>query len=298
LNLLEKLKKLVREPLVHFLLIGAGIYGLYGILGSSPDDEDERTIIVSSGVIKAMSDQWTGQRLRPPTEEELAGMIRDHIRTQVLYREAVAMGLGNGDTVIERRLAQRLELLTQSLIKPEEPSEEELRAWYKENEKKFKQPDLYSLFQVYFNPDKRGAATLDDAKAALAKLELFAEVPADIASFGDRLMPQSYYQDQTEAGLSRVFGQGFVDEVIKLEPGVWHGPVLSGYGPHLVYVTEVSRTPAPDFSAFAEQAKEGWTAEKAKELSERFIENLIADYEITIEDTDVPLAVPGPSALP
>ena len=212
----EKLKKLIREPLLHFLLIGAGIYGLYGILGSSPHDEDERTIIVSSGVIKAMSDQWTGQRLRPPTEEELAGMIRDHIRTQVLYREAVAMGLGDGDAVIERRLAQRLALLTQSLIKPEEPSEEELRAWYKENEKKFKQPDLYTLFHVYFNPDKRGAATLDDAKAALAKLESFAEVPADFANFGDRLMPQNYYQDQTESELRRVFGPGFVDEVIKL----------------------------------------------------------------------------------
>ena len=298
MNLLEKLEKLIREPLLHFLLIGAGIYGLYGILGSSPDGKDERTIIVSTGQIKAMSDQWTRQRLRPPTEEELAGIIRDHIRTQVLYREAVAMGLENGDTVIERRLAQRLELLTESLITPEEPSEEEMRAWFKENEEKFKQPDLYSLFQVYFNPDKRGAATLDDTKAALAKLESFEEVPVDFASYGDRLLSQSYYSSQTEVQLSKAFGSGFVDQVIKLEPGAWHGPVLSGYGTHLVYVAEVTRASAPDFSAFAEQAKEAWKAEKVKELSERFIENLIADYEITVEDTDIPLTVPGPSALP
>ena len=292
------MKKWLKEPLLHFLVIGVGIYGLYGILGSSLDDEDERTIIVSSGEIKAISDQWTRQRLRPPTEEELAGVIRDHVRTQVLYREAVAMGLDNGDRVIERRLAQRMKLLAQGLITTDEPSEDELRAWYKENEKKFKQPDLYSLFQVYFNPDKRGVATLDDAKAALEKLESFEEVPADFVSYGDRLLSQSYYSSQTEVQISKVFGSGFVDQVIKLEPGAWHGPVFSGYGTHLVYVTEVTRPPAPDFSAFAEQAKEAWMAEKVKELSERFIQNLVAGYEVTVEDSDVPLTVPGPRALP
>ncbi len=290
--------KLAREPLVHFLLIGAGIYGLYGILGSNLDDDDERTIIVSAGEVKARSDQWSKQWERPPTEEELAELIRDYIRTQVLYREAIAMGLDDGDAMIERRLAQRLQLLIQSLITPEEPSEDELRSWFKENEKEFTQPDLYSLVHLYFSPDKRGAATEDDAEAALAMLESLGEIPADFESYGDRLLPQSYYADQTEAGLSRVFGQGFVDEVIKLEPGAWRGPVISGYGIHLVYITEVTRASAPDFSEFAEQAKEAWTAEKGRELNERFIENLIESYEITVEDADIALTVPGPSASP
>ena len=298
MNLFEKLKKLVREPLVHFLLIGAGIYGLYGILGSSLEDENERAIIVSAGEIKARSDQWAQRWERPPTEEELAGLIRDYVRTQVLYREAIAMGLEKGDVVIERRLAQRLELLAQNLITPEEPSEAELRTWFEENEKEFTQPDLYSLVQLYFSPDKRGAATADDAKAALAVLESFEEIPENFESYGDRLLPQSYYADQTEAGLNRVFGQGFVDQVIKLEPGAWRGPVISGYGVHLVYMTEITRASAPDFSELAEQAKEVWTAEKGRELSERFVENLIEGYEITVEDADVVLAVPGPSASP
>jgi hypothetical protein len=294
----EHLKKLVREPLVHFLLIGAGIYGLNGMFGSSLDAEDERTILVSAGEIKARSDQWTKQWERPPTEEELAGLIRDYVRTQVLYREAIAMGLDNGDAVIERRLAQRLQLLAQNLISPEEPSEDELRTWFEENEKKFTQPDLYSLLQLYFSPDKRGAATAEDAKAALAVLESFEEIPENFESYGDRLLPQSYYADQTEAGLSRVFGQDFVDQVIKLEPGAWRGPVMSGYGVHLVYITEVTRASAPEFSEFMEQAKDVWTAEKGRELSERFIENLIEGYEITVEDAGVALAVPGPSASP
>ena len=298
MTLIEKLNRLVREPLVHFLLIGAGIYGLYGILGSSPERDDERTIIVSSGEIKARSDQWTKLWARPPTEEELAGLIRDYVRTQVLYREAMAMGLENGDVVIERRLAQRMQLLAENLIKPEEPSEDELRAWFEANAKEFKQPDLYSLVQVYFSPDKRGSATRDDAQTALAMLESLEDIPENYASYGDRLLLQNYYTDETEAGLSRVFGERFVEEVTKLEAGAWRGPVMSGYGIHLVYITDLTRAAAPEFSEFAEQAKEAWTAEKGRELSERFVENLIASYEITVEDADVAPAIPGPGATP
>ena len=280
--LIEKLKRMAREPLIHFLLIGAGIYGLYEIIGSGPDDEDERTIAVSANEIKALSNQWARQRLRPPTKEELASIIRDHVRTQVLYREAVAMGLENGDTVIERRLAQRLTLLTKGLITPEEPSEGELRAWFKENEKSFEQPDLYSLFHVYFNPDKRGAEALDDAKAALAKLESFEEVPADFASYGDPLL-QGYYPAHTEAALRRVFGTGFVEQVTNLKPGIWHGPVLSGYGTHLVLVNDVLLMPLPAYEDIKERIKEEWMAEQITELSERFINNLISRYEIVVE---------------
>ena len=120
----------------------------------------------------------------------------------------------------------------------------------------------------------------------------------DIASRGDRLLPQIYYEDQTETALRRVFGPGFVEQVIKLEPGAWRGLVISGYGVHLVYITELTRASAPDFSALAEQAREAWTAEKGRELSERYIENLIEGYQITVEDADVTLAVPGPSTSP
>ncbi len=103
--MIEKLKQLARQPLIHFLLIGAGIYSLYGILGDGEEGDNERKVTVTAADTRALADQWMRVWSRPPTEDELAGVIRDHVRVQILYREALAMGLDAGDKVIERRLA-------------------------------------------------------------------------------------------------------------------------------------------------------------------------------------------------
>jgi hypothetical protein len=289
---IEKLKKLMREALVHFLLISVGIYGLYAGLTDGSDDGDGRTITVSAVEVSALKEQWMRIWQRKPTEEELAEIIQGSVRTQVLYREAVAMGLEQGDTVVERRLAQRLEMLAKSLMAPDEPSEDELRAWFTENQDKFREPDRYSIVQVYFNPDRRDAATLDDARVAFEELQSMEGIPADIASYGDRLMSQNYYVDQTELDLRKTFGSGFIEQVMELKPGLWHGPILSGYGTHLIYVTEVTRAPIPDYNTFKDQVREGWTAEKVEELGEQFVENLVAKYEVTIEEPQGVLTVP------
>ncbi|MGB5629764.1 MAG: peptidylprolyl isomerase [Woeseiaceae bacterium] len=291
--MVDKLKTLLREPLVHFLLASAGIYGLYvGVAGHS-DDEDDRTIIVSAAEIDALAEQWSRIWHRPPTEEELEEVIRGHVRTEALYREAVAMGLEQGDPVVERRLAQRLEMLAKSLMAPEEPSEEQLRAWFRENEGRFRQPDRYSLAQVYFNPERRGAATLEDARIALEELRARDGIPENIASYGDRLMAQAYSADQTLLDLQKSFGSVFAEQVVELEPGLWHGPVLSGYGTHLVIVTGIARATPPDYELFAQQVREEWTAEKIAELSEQFVTSLVAKYEVTIEAAEGQLTIPG-----
>ncbi len=86
---------------------------------------------------------------------------------------------------------------------------------------------------------------------------------------------------------------GFAEDVIKLEPGVWHGPILSGYGTHLVLLNEVFLAPLPAFEEVKEAVKDEWMAEQITELSERFIEGLLSRYEIVIEETEVPLPAPG-----
>jgi hypothetical protein len=294
--LLDKVKKLVREPLVHFLLIGAGIYGLYGIYAGGEDSDIERTVTVTSGEIQSLSDQWMRLWSRPPTNEELAGLIRNHVRTQILHREALAMGLDDGDTVIERRLAQKVEFLAQSLITPKDPSDEELEEWYATNSGRFKQPDLYTLTHIFFDPDKREETTLDDAKVALDELTALDELPPDYSGYGDRFMLQNYYANRSELELRKLFGSGFVEQIVELKPGGWHGPVLSGYGTHLVLVNDVMLVSQPAYEDIKEQIKEEWTAEQITELSERFIENLISRYEIVVEETEVPITIPGSRA--
>ncbi len=293
-----KLKKLAGEPLLHFLLIGAGIYGIYGTIGDGDAGSDERVVTVTSGEIQALTDQWGQTWNRPPTADELDGMIRNLVRVQILHREALAMGLDKGDTVIKRRLAQKVEFLAQGLITPEEPSDGELIDWYAANSDRFKQPDLYTITQIFFNPDKREATTLDDAKAALDKLNALDRLPPDFSDYGDRLMLKNYDPNISKPELGKLFGTAFAEQVIKLEPGVWHGPILSGYGTHLALVNDVMLVPLPDFDDIKELIEEEWVAEQITELSERFIESLVSRYEVIIEETEVPVTMPRSGAIP
>ncbi len=289
---------MVREPLFHFLLIGFGIYGLYGIAGDEDAGALERTVTVTAGQIRVLTDRWQQQWKRAPTEAELAGMLRDHVRVQVLHREALAMELDVGDVVIQRRLAQKVERMARGLSTPDEPSEDELRAWHAENLDRFKQPDLYSLTHVYFSPDERGRSATEDARAALVKLNALEASASDHRSFGDRFMLQDQYRNVSEAEIRNLFGSVFARALIELEPGPWYGPIRSGYGLHLVRLDQVILSPTPSFSVIRAKLREAWTKQKIEAQGESFIEALMARYEIIIEEADSPISSAGRRAAP
>jgi len=294
--LIATLKSWAREPLVHFLVIGAGLFALSEILadGSSPDEE--RAVFVSASDVNAMVDQWRKAWMRPPTEEEFARLVRAHVRVKVLYQEAVAMGLDAGDVTIERRLAQKVELLARSLNTPTEPSDEVLEAWFAVNSERFKQPDLYSIAQVFFDPERRGEAAEGDAREVLEKLNALDKVPADFASFGDRAAQQNYLDQYSELELRRLFGSRLVDEIVELAPGQWHGPLMSGYGAHLVWVNDIVRFPTPGLGRVREEAKQQWMAEQIATKSEQYVDELVSRYDVVIEDAQP--AIAGKGATP
>jgi hypothetical protein len=279
-------------------LIGAAIYAVYGFVGTSDNSDSERTVSVTSGEIEAMADQWLQMWNRPPTDEELSGVIRDHVRVMILSREAIAMGLDDGDVVIQRRLAQRLQYLSDSLITPEEPTAQELTEWYAANSEKFKQADLYTITHIFFDPDKRDVTALEDAQALREQLNALETEPDGFSQFGDRFMLQNYYPERTVMELSKLFGSGFVDEVIELEPGRWYGPVLSGYGVHVVRLDNHWTAPEPAFAEVEERVRQDIMASRAKEMSNLFIDNLISRYEIVVEETEVPITVPVSQTSP
>jgi hypothetical protein len=296
----NRLVRLLREPLIHFLLIGAVIYLVYGMLDPAAGDDTATTITVSQEEIESITEQWTRLWNRPPTEAELAGALRKHVRTRILYSEALAMGLDRDDQVIERRLAQKVELLARSLVVPEPPTDEVLAAWYAANPDQFMPPATYTLSQVFFDPDRRGDRTGEDAAAALARLQALDDVPEDLSAYGDSGIVGSYYAGRTDSQLSRAFGSGFVRQMVNLQPGRWHGPVLSGYGTHLVYVHQVVAPEPPAFAEIRDQLQEAWMLEQVEERSAEFIDELIERYDVVVEATEVPLTVPGgnPSAPP
>ena len=279
--------KFFREPLVHFLAIGAVIFVIYGFWGQQDAEEQERAITITAGEIGWLTDSWQKRWNRPPTPEERAGIIDQYLREMILYREAVAMGLDKDDTVIRRRLAQKLEFLSQDLITPQPPSEDELQAYFEEHIDRYQAPDLITMTHVFVDPDLRGDQTLADAEAIKVKLQALKEPPQDARAFGDPFMLQSYYPERSEAELSKLFGSGFTRSVFELAPHQWHGPVLSGYGTHLVYVHDHQKSEPPSFKEVEAQVRQDWENDKREQLNEQFISSVAARYEVTIEEAPI-----------
>jgi len=282
----HKLFQLANEPLVHFFVIGAAIYLLYGVVAEPVPEETDKTIVVSAGEVEWMQTSWQKRWNRPPTPEERDGLIQQYIRETVLYREALTMGLNKHDQVIRRRLAQKLEFLAKDLVALTPPTDEELLTYFDAHQDRYQEPARYTFTQIYIDPDKHGDATLADAEQIKATLIAQGEAIKDAGALGDAFMLQNYYPEKDQAEIQKFFGSGFAESLVDLSPGQWHGPVLSGYGVHLVYVNSISEPPAPVFAEVRERVMQDWTTEKSEELNEKFYANLRDRYTVVIEEPE------------
>jgi len=280
-------RKLIKEPLVQFLLIGACIYVAYALLGAPDVEEEARTVYIGETRIANLSAMWEKRWNRPPTDAELVGLVRAWLREDILYREALAMGLDDDDHIVRRRLAQKLEFLTNDIAQMTEPTEAELEAFLMENRERFKAPDLITFSHVFYNPDRRENSTLDDAAEALERLRSAGEPSPDaLMNEGDRFMVQNTFTDASDFDIRRQMGSGFAASVMQLELGRWHGPVLSGYGTHLVYVYKFDAAPLPVLDDVRGDVLEEWRRIQTEKFDAEFLESLKSRYEIVIEAPD------------
>ena len=281
------LTRLIKEPLIQFLLIGTCIYGAYAVF-APPEAVDQDTLVrVDANRINSFVAQWTARWNRPPTRNELDGIINNYVREEILYRQAVIMGLNQDDPINRRRMAQRLEFLTSDIARLVEPEEGELEVYFEDNIELFSDPDHFSFIQIFFDPDKRDETTLDDAATALAELQAIGVPDPAAIEAGDQLMLENYFDSVTELEIRKRLGSGFTDEFLTLEPGIWHGPVLSGFGVHLVYILERVPAPRPILADMRAAVLDEWHRDRLKDFNEQFYEALKARYEIIIEDADL-----------
>jgi peptidyl-prolyl cis-trans isomerase C len=276
--------KLLHEPLVHFLVIGAALFALYSFVGQPDADGQERSIVITAGEIAWLTDSWEKRWHRPPTAEEREGLIDHYLREMILYREAVAMGLDRDDIIIRRRLAQKLEFLSQDLINPQPPTEQELRTYFQSNVEHYEAPSLVTINHVFVDPDLHGKQALAVAGEITELLQSKGDLPQDIKAYGDPFLRQSYYQERTKDELSQLFGDDFAKEVFELELQQWHGPVQSGYGIHVVYVHELQKAVPPEFADIEEQVLQDWENNQREVLNKQFVDSLIARYDVVIEN--------------
>jgi len=275
---------MLKEPLFHFLVLGLLIYGGYAWLHAGDAPDDGETIRVGPGEREWLQTSFQQRWQRAPTPAELDGLIDQYVRETVLYREALAMGLEQDDTIIRRRLAQKLEFLVQDLAEISPPTDAELEAYFEEHAAEYREPDRITFSHVFLDPDRRGAATLDDAAAIRDALERLENPVEGIQGHGDPFLLQSYYPERTRAEIAKLFGGEFATRVVELSHGSWHGPVLSGYGVHLVYVHGTQRFPQPTLAEVRAQVIEDWTAAKRKALNDEYVARLLEKYEVVIEE--------------
>jgi peptidyl-prolyl cis-trans isomerase C len=275
---------LARQPLLHFLVIGAAIALLYGWLADPDAARPDRTIRITAASISQLEAQWRARWNRAPTPEELDGLIRAQIREAALYREALAMGLNEDDPVIRRVLVQKLEGIARDLVEVSlSPTEQDLSTYFAEHADRYRPPALITFTHVFLDPDRRGEQTLQDADEILAELQSLGPPPQGIEEFGDPFMLQRYYPQKTEQRIASLFGREFARSVFELPAGRWHGPVLSGYGTHLVYVDGLAEFPTPTLAAVEDRVRQDWVDGRREEITGQYFAQLLARYDVIVE---------------
>ena len=283
--------RILREPWVHFLVLGVALFALSALLGDRGNDGSDQRIDMTATEIEWLARNWEARWQRPPTETELRGLVDDYIRQEVLYREALKMGLDRDDEIIRRRMVQKIEFLTEDLAAQAQATEAQLQAYYQENLDKYKLPERRSFTHIYFNIDQRGDAVVQAAEETLAQL-LASPASAGYAELGDRFMLPHDYAAQSEAEVARQFGQRFAAALFEVEPMEWQGPVLSGYGLHLVRVTEVWEGSLPELDMVRSDVLRDYSTELRDQVREAMFSGLATQYEISIDEEAI-----GASAL-
>jgi peptidyl-prolyl cis-trans isomerase C len=275
------LRRWLREPLVHFLLIGSLVFIIYGAWGHSNQPGSKR-IELTPGDLRQLQIGFAAQWERQPTPEELAGLVENRVREEILYREALAMGLDKDDDIVKRRMAQKMQFLAEDVANAHEPTTAELKAWFEKNRDKFSLPGRITFRHLYFSPDRRGQRAHDDAVKVLATIAGQPEDSKAATALADAFMFQDYYSDRSPEQLAKDFGSQFSQAVFKIKPGSWQGPVESGYGWHLVFIDSVAPGRIPAFEEVQADVKTASLAEQREQAWRTAYEAMRAKYKVLL----------------
>jgi len=281
----SRLQQWLREPLLHFLVIGFVLFVVSGAFNPQTGQRSQsNSIELTEDDLRQVIVAWTAQWQRPPTPEEMRGLLESKIREEILYREALALGLDKGDTIVKRRLAQKMDFLSEDVSGLREPPVEELKAWYAKNSERFALPGRMTFRHIYFSVDQRGQRARDAAVQTLQKLNGTAADSPLAAKAGDPFMFQDYYGDRLPEQVANVFGSQFAQVLFQLKTGAWSGPVESGLGWHLVFIESVTPGRVPAFEEIEVDVKAEWIAVQRAESKRKAFEAMRARYEVVLPE--------------
>lgn len=266
----------IRDPSIQFTVIGVLLFAINSFFQQGAEGDGEE-IIVTQNRIQHLSNIFERGWQRPPEPQELQGLIDDYVREEVLYREAVKMGLDQNDTVIRRRMRMKMEFLAKDLVEAVAPPEQVLEDYYAANLAHYTAPAQYTFEQVFLDSDKR-AEVAEDARIVLTKLT----AGKDPRSLGDSNLLQYRFEQVTSERIDRLFGADFSRQFDGLEIGQWNGPLTSAYGEHLVRISAATPQHQPDFGEIRDNVLRDWQLEEQKSILEAQYQTLRDNYRIRI----------------
>ena len=285
--------RLLKEPLVHFVVAGAVLFGGYSLINRSVQSPSlAEPVRIGEGEVRWIKETFSSQWRRAPTAEELSGLLAGFLEEDLLAREARALGLDQGDTIIRRRLAQKLTFLVNDTLRVADPSEGELRQFYAANVGRFQTGPRVSFSQIFFNPEHRRNAE-SDAEAAL--ISVSASGSRASQPLGDPLLLEDNFVDVDEQSLSNMFGADFAQAVLALMPGAWSQPIKSGFGVHLVHLISLRPAESPRFEEVRNKVLAEWRHQRETEMKAAYLEKLREKYGVVIEASVKPLFASQPT---
>jgi len=289
-----KLLRVLREPLVHFLAIGLVLFIVYSLIHRGPSGiEPAHEIALTFDDLRTMDLYFESQWHRQPTSQEFNAMVENRIQEEILYREGLALGLDKDDTIVKRRMAQKLQFLAEDVATAHEPSTGELQTWFASNAGKFALPSRITFRHLFFSFDKRGQNAQADATGALPKLAGAPENTPLGATLADPFMFEDYYAERTPLDLAKEFGPTFATGVFKLQPHLWQGPIESGFGWHLVFVDSIIAGRVPAFEEIEPDVKTAWLGYQKEKAWREAYARMRARYTVLL-----PAAPDQPAAFP
>jgi hypothetical protein len=276
------MNRILKEPLLHFFLLGSALFVAYGLMAEAGSRSAPDEIVVTAGRVEHLAAGFAKTWLRPPSDAEKKGLIDDWVRDEIATREAMALGLDEDDSVIRRRLRQKLEFVSDDIAAQSEPTDADLNAYLQAHPEAFRVGPSFTFSQVYLDPAKRGTKLAHDAADLLAELKQ-AGGRGDISALGDSLLLEHSFRSAPTSEVAKQFGDDFAAKLGELSPGEWQGPVESGYGVHLVRVSERTEPRLPELAEVRDVVRREWANARRLEGNENFYRALLERYTVTIE---------------
>jgi peptidyl-prolyl cis-trans isomerase C len=283
----SRLRQLLSEPLLHFFVVGVLVFGGYRLFIAEPESAaDPQRIELTADDIRQLAVAWLAQGRPPPTPDQLRSLVDQKVTEEILFREAVALGLERDDQIIKRRLAQKMDFLAADLAALEEPTDAQLSEWYSKHSDRFALPAHASFRHLYFSPDKRGGAVRDNAEAALGVLVGKPADSPDGKALADTFMLRNYYGDSTPEQTAKEFGPAFAETLFGLKLGSWQGPVQSGYGWHLVWMDSIEPGRVPTYEEVKPDVKSAWLDDRYQEVKRSALDEMRSRYTVVVAPLD------------